>query len=251
MLSNVFNVSEQLLPGQFSLEAEVQPIEKPTSLPLVLGSSSPSRRKIMEALHWPFEVMIPDIDEKAIRCDDHMQLPLIIAKAKADAIWERLLASAAANPSDNPQKPFILITSDQIVYFNGEVREKPTSAREAEFFLSSYSGRAVSTISALVATHWPSGRQAHEVDVATVFWKDISPEVIQRVIGRGDIYASAGGFRIEDEDLNPLILDIEGGVDSVLGLPVDPLVRIIDVVMDEEETRSSGLFFGEMSSRVD
>ena len=53
-----------------------------------------------------------------------------------------------------------------------------------------------------------------------VFWKDISDEVIQRVISRGEIYASAGGFRVVDPDLNPLILDIEGSIDSVMGLPV-------------------------------
>ena len=53
-----------------------------------------------------------------------------------------------------------------------------------------------------------------------MFWKDISDEVIQRVISRGEIYASAGGFRVEDSDLNPLILDIEGSIDSVMGLPV-------------------------------
>jgi len=56
-----------------------------------------------------------------------------------------------------------------------------------------------------------------------VFWKDISDEVIQRVISRGEIFASAGGFRVEDPDLNPLILDIEGSIDSVMGLPVSIL----------------------------
>ena len=65
--------------------------------------------------------------------------------------------------------------------------------------------------------------------LSIVFWKDISDEVIQRVISRGEIYASAGGFRIEDPDLNPLILDIEGSIDSVMGLPVQcrrPLLRL-------------------------
>ena len=151
--------------SQFQLANEVQPREVPTSLPIVLGSSSSSRRQIMEMLQWPFEVMVPDIDEKSIRCDDHMKLPLLIAKAKAEAIWERI--SSSAPPDDQPTEPFILITSDQIVYYNGEVREKPVSEEEASLFLSSYSGRAVSTISAVVVTHWPSGRQSHDVDVAT------------------------------------------------------------------------------------
>ena len=151
--------------AQFQLANEVQPREIPTSLPIVLGSSSSSRRQIMEMLQWPFEVMIPDIDEKAIRCDDHMKLPLLIAKAKADAIWERI--SSAAPPDNQPTAPFILITSDQVVYYNGEIREKPVNEEKARLFLSSYSGRAVSTISAVVVTHWPSGRQSHDVDVAT------------------------------------------------------------------------------------
>ena len=151
--------------AQFQLANEVSPRELPTSLPIVLGSSSSSRRQILEMLQWPFEVMIPDIDEKVIRCDDHMKLPLLIAKAKAEAIWERI--SNSAPPDDQPTAPFILITSDQIVYYNGEIREKPVNEEKARLFLSSYSGRAVSTISAVVVTHWPSGRQSHDVDVAT------------------------------------------------------------------------------------
>ena len=151
--------------SQFQLANEVQPRDIPTSLPIVLGSSSSSRRQIMEMLQWPFEVMIPDIDEKAIRCDDHMKLPLLIAKAKAEAIWERI--SSSAPPDNQPTTPFILITSDQVVYYNSEIREKPVSEEEARIFLSTYSGRAVSTISAIVVTHWPSGRQSHDVDVAT------------------------------------------------------------------------------------
>lgn len=74
------------------------------------------------------------------------------------------------------------------------------------------------------------GKQASEMVKATVYFKEISPQVINNVISRGQIYSSAGGFRIEDEDLNPLILRIDGTVDSVLGMPLEATIRIIQAV---------------------
>ena len=117
---------------------------KPTELPLVLGSSSSNRQTILTLTGWEYTVMIPDIDEKAIRDDDPLLLPVLIAIAKATAIFDRL---------DKNHDPFILLTSDQIVLFKTEVREKPVNEAEAVRFLSSYSDEQVSTISAVVATH--------------------------------------------------------------------------------------------------
>ena len=97
--------------------------------------------------------MIPDIDEKAIRHDDPYTLPVLIAKAKAEAIIGRL---------DKNMSPFVLLTSDQIVLFGNEIREKPVDENEAEKFLSSYSNQNVSTVSAVVATHFPSGKSIHD-----------------------------------------------------------------------------------------
>ena len=53
------------------------------------------------------------------------------------------------------------------------------------------------------------------------------------MIRRGQIYTSAGGFRIEDEDLNPLLKHIDGTVDSVLGMPLDAAVSVILAVTSD------------------
>ena len=226
------NMNEVPLPKTkaFDIEKELTPMPMPIDLPLILGSSSSSRQKILMMLDWTFEILKPDIDEKAIRCDDHMLLPVLIAKAKAAAILE---------DTAHFEYPFVLLTADQIVYFQGTVREKPVGKEEATMFLESYSGNAVSTISAVVATHFPSGRQAYEVDVATVYWKEISPEIIENVVRRGDIYESAGGFRIEDDDLNGCIQEVQGTLDSVLGLPVEATIRVLAAVAEEPNEEKS------------
>lgn len=212
----------------FSLETNITQKPFPLSFecPLILGSSSKSRKQVLDLIKWPYTIMSPDIDERAIRCSNPSELPRLIAIAKAKALIERLKA-------DKVKGPLVLLTADQVVVFQNQVREKPLNDSEAKMFLSSYSNDYVSTVSAVVATHYPSERQACDVDVAHVFWNEIPQDVVERVVARRDIFSSAGGFRIEDPDLNPLLRDIDGSLDSVVGLPVAATVRIIEIVKDD------------------
>jgi predicted house-cleaning NTP pyrophosphatase (Maf/HAM1 superfamily) len=56
--------------------------------------------------------------------------------------------------------------------------------------------------------------------VSTVYFNEISLEIVRKVVEKGETFSSAGGFRIEDVDLNPLIRDLEGSVDSIMGMPI-------------------------------
>lgn len=155
-----------------------------------------------------------------------MMLPQLIAHAKADAIIDRLRQEGIVDEK-------IVLTADQVVLFEGQVREKPTSAEEARFFLSSYSNKSVSTISAVVVTHFPSGIRAANIDVATVYWDTIPNDVVMDVVARGATYDCAGGFRIEDEALNPLIASVDGTLDSIMGMPVQLTMRLVDEVVQQ------------------
>jgi septum formation protein len=130
------------------LEDNLRTFPPATDLPIILGSSSSNRQFVLNHSGWQYDVIAPDIDEKAIRNPDPFLLPVIIAKAKATAILSRL---------DDSRGPFMLLTADQIVLYGSEVREKPINEAQATEFLSSYSEREVSTVSAVVATHYPSG----------------------------------------------------------------------------------------------
>lgn len=151
-------------------------------------------------------------------------MPVLIAKAKADAIIEK-------HQMANWTEPAILLTFDQIVLHRTNVREKPESREEAVEFLSSYSSDAVSTVSAVVVTHIPSMVQMSSIDIATVYWKEISAEVVDRVVNRGEVLNSAGGFIVEDVDLNGLVKGIDRPLDSVMGMPVDLTKRLISDVL--------------------
>lgn len=172
---------------KYNLNNNVPPLPIPTNIPIILGSSSSSRQKILRHMKWNFSIISPDIDEKAIRNSDPYVLPLIIAIEKSKAIIDRFdkenkqnsnidttsdnknnditTSNDGTNDSNNNNSSnkgnetteFILVTADQIVLYKDEIREKPENESQALHFLSSYSNSSVSTISAIVATHYPSG----------------------------------------------------------------------------------------------
>jgi len=154
----------------------------PTTMPIILGSSSVFRQSVLRRHGWSFSVQSPDIDEKSIRSDDPFQLPLKIAIAKSHAIIARFESDV----------PTIIITCDQISLYDGTVREKPQSIQEAHLYLSSYSNSSVSTVSAVVVTILPSQKQSFGIDIAKVRWKEIPEDAIQRIIKRGVILSCAG-----------------------------------------------------------
>ena len=91
---------------------------------IILGSQSKNRKKILESMGFDFEVMAAGIDEKAIRDPDPQKLVLLLANTKADSIIPKITEDA------------ILITSDQVVVWNKQIREKPENSEQAREYLN-------------------------------------------------------------------------------------------------------------------
>jgi len=198
----------------------------------VLGSSSMSRRAIMERL-LPngFEVMSPDIDEKAIRDQDPAKLVTLLANAKADALVERLRNEGRG------EENMLIITADQVVVSDGQIREKPTSAAEAREFISGYAGAAPSTVGSIAVTRLRDGFRRCRLDTATVRFKPggVPAEAVEKLIEEGLVFACAGGLMIEHKLAAPHIQEIEGSMDSVQGLSLD----IVRELLEEVESASA------------
>ena len=171
---------------------------------VILGSSSRNRRALVKHLNW--ELQSPDIDEKSIRCENPFELPLLIAKAKA-AVF--------------PPQEALLVTADQVVLFNGQVREKPRDEEQAFEFLMSYSKNFAQTINAIVVTDLKTGRQLSNVDVAVVAFGSITPDIAVDSVRQGECLTNAGG-------LDPLLYTVvHGDPTSVLGMNMRILKEMI------------------------
>ena len=154
-------------PSKFTVNAAASAVEKLTrpdgSEPpeFILGSQSASRKVILKAAGASFSTMPPNIDEKAIGdrlTDDPRQLVQAIATAKADALVKMM---AAKDPSGLTQGlGLVLLTSDQVVTYEGAIREKPADAAEARRFVDSYSSAPCGTVSGCAIIP-PSSRACH------------------------------------------------------------------------------------------
>lgn len=182
---------------------------------IILGSKSTSRRQLLKDAHYEFITMSADIDEKAIRSTNFVELPKLLATAKAEALLGKI------------KKNSILITSDQIVVCNGELREKPLSRKQAEEYLKSYSKYPAQTITAVVVTNTKDGKRASGTESAKVYFKEIPDLVVAAAIKDGQVMTAAGGFMIEHPMLEKYIDHIEGTIDSIKGLPLNLVEKLI------------------------
>eukprot|EP01119_Soliformovum_irregulare_P000086 TRINITY_DN10066_c0_g1_i1.p1 TRINITY_DN10066_c0_g1~~TRINITY_DN10066_c0_g1_i1.p1 ORF type:complete len:191 (+),score=40.07 TRINITY_DN10066_c0_g1_i1:24-596(+) len=174
-------------------------------LPIILGSSSKWRKEVLEEMGIKFTCMSPDIDEKAIRHEDPKQMTLMISRAKAQALLEKI------------KQPSILITSDQVISCNGEVREKPSSPEECKKFLASYAQHPAECITAVVVTNTQTKESVEGVSIAKQYFKPIPESFMEELIAQGDVMWCCGGFTIEH--MEPYLDHLEGEKSNVTGLP--------------------------------
>jgi septum formation protein len=167
---------------------------------------------------YEFEVLNPDIDEKSIRDTNPAELVLKIARAKSKALLDKI-------KSDD-----ILISSDQVTVYENEIREKPINYEEAEKYLRSYSNSSVATYTSLVVYNKATQKTVEGVDIAKVYFDQISDSDIKKLLERESILRCAGGFSVHDPVLEKHIQKIEGEIDSIAGLPPTLLKKLLKEV---------------------
>lgn len=182
---------------------------------LILGSSSQFRRAVMDELGFEYEVMAPEIDEKAIRIDDPDKLVLAIAHAKADALVGAIAGEA------------LLITSDQVVVWNGEIREKPQDRQEAKRFIMSYGEHPAVIINGLVVTHVPSGRRVESVSAMHTWYMPIPDLAAEEILDTSDVMFCAGGLQTEHPLFRHFMIHTDGSDDCAMGLPKGELLKLL------------------------
>ena len=184
---------------------------------VLLASSSKWRRALVASvLPAGFELVetfvSPDIDEKAIRRDDPGEMVLAIANGKMDSALGKLDASDDVD---------VVICADQVVVFNGSVREKPTSEAQAREHLLSYgsTGFPAECVNGVVVCAVATGERFEAVTVAKQWFKRVPVHVAEALIRKGDVMNSAGSFVVEDALLKPYLDRREGEIEAIQGMP--------------------------------
>lgn len=182
--------------------------------PLVLASSSPYRRELLQRLQLPFTCCSPNIDERPLADEAPEVLVQRLAVAKARALRAQFLQH-------------LIIGSDQVAVLDGQILGKPGTAAAAIAQLTAASGRSVTFYTGLCLLDSASGTIQVDCVPFTVHFRSLSPAQISRYIEREQPLDCAGSFKSEGLGIS-LFRATEGeDATSLIGLP---LIRLCDML---------------------
>jgi septum formation protein len=179
--------------------------------PLVLASTSPQRRAILEQLGIPFEVVAPRYEEHDPPDADAVELVREHARGKA--------RSVAEGAGDRP-----VLGVDTAVVLDGRIHAKPAGPAEAERMLETLSGRTHMVVSGLCLL--TPGWEEVVHDETHVTFRTLTPRDLAAYVGGGEWEGRAGGYAIQGRGA-ALVERIEGDYLNVVGLPAALLVRLL------------------------
>lgn len=157
---------------------------KQSRRPLVLASSSPYRRALLQRLGLPFTCASPDIDESPRPGEGTRALVRRLSIAKARAIAER-------------EPEAIVIGSDQAGELGGEILNKPGTEPRAIAQLRRASGQRASFLTGLCVLDARSGQFASAVERCEVRFRALSDREIRDYVRREKPVDCAGSFKVE------------------------------------------------------
>jgi septum formation protein len=181
------------------------------NLELILASTSPARRALMDALGVRYQAVAPGVEEDVPAGTSPYQAVRLLAERKARAV-------AARHPEA------LVIGSDQLAVVDGEGLGKPPDRAAARSQLSRLVGRThdIATGVCLVGPNV----FASEVDVARITFHPIGAEELERYLDLEEWRGCAGGYRVESRG-QALFAALEGDRTGVQGLPLLLLVKLL------------------------
>lgn len=182
---------------------------------LILASSSPFRRELLERLHIPFEVIAPEVDETP-------------HAGEAPSALVQRLALEKAHKIAGQQPGTLVIGSDQVAVYNGSIVGKPHNHNNAVQQLRAASGKTVTLYTGLALINADTRRVQCEVIPYRVSFRPLTDAQIESYLYKEQPYSCAGSVR--SEGLGIALLEKFEGDDpnTLIGLPLIRLVRMLE-----------------------
>ena len=189
---------------------------------LILASSSPFRKAILDKLGLDFEVVAPEINEDRRENESPIDLVTRLSKEKAVAVAK--------------SKTGLIIASDQVATLdtgykaNDSILTKPGSHENAFLQLKKSSGKTVNFLTGLVLMNTKNLNTQVHVEHFKVSFKTLSDNQILNYLSKEDVLNCAGSFKSEGLGI-ALFTKMEGNdPNSLIGLPA---IQLIDMLAKE------------------
>ncbi|MBN3491732.1 Maf family protein [Vibrio neptunius] len=181
---------------------------------LVLASTSPFRKQLLNKLSVPFETASPNCDETPFSNERPEDLVKRLAKEKAQSC-------ATSQPS-------LVIGSDQVCVIDGKIIGKPLNRQNAVQQLSRQSGKVIQFYTGLALHNTETNITDVKLDTFTVHFRQLTQQQINRYVEKEEPYYCAGSFKSEGLGI-ALFEKLEGkDPNTLVGLPLIDLIDMLE-----------------------
>lgn len=180
--------------------------------PVILASTSPRRRELLQQIGLTFTVDPADVDETILSGEkpEHYAVRVALDKAR--------VAAARAGRG-------IIVAADTIVLLDDIILGKPLDDRDAERMLSMLSGKRHRVITGLALIDAGKGRSITDAAVTSVWFRQLTAAEIGSYVTSGEPRDKAGAYGIQGKGAL-LVHKIEGCYFNVVGLPLSLLADL-------------------------
>ena len=182
---------------------------------LVLASTSPFRKTILEKLAIPFETVAPDVDESPLANESAEQLVARLAELKAKAVAKKYPDA-------------LIIGSDQVAVVDGQIIGKPGTHEKAVAQLKRATGKRVTFLTGLCLYNARTQRAQIDVIPFYVIFRQLKDAQIENYLQKEQPYNCAGSFKSEGLGI-ALFERLEGDdPNTLMGLPLIRLIKMLE-----------------------
>lgn len=172
---------------------------------LILASSSPRRKELLDAVGWPYEAIVAGIDESVRANEAPADYVQRLARSKAEAVAARLESG-------------LVLGADTTVVIDNQILGQPVDDDDARRMLNLLSGRWHEVLTGVAAIRIGSEtRVAHES--TRVRFAEMSAREIDWYVATGEARGKAGAYGIQGA-AGLFIEQIEGDYFNIVGLPI-------------------------------
>jgi septum formation protein len=182
---------------------------------VILASSSPFRRELLNRLNFPFRSISPDIDESILPDENPVKYVSRLAQQKAEHI-------ALQNPTA------LVIGSDQCAYLGGIILGKPGSHENALRQLQNARGREVVFYTGVSVQQADKNFQVTDCIEFRVGFRELSDDQLENYLHVEQPYNCAGSFKSEGYGIS--LFSYLSGDDptALVGLPLIRLTSMLE-----------------------
>lgn len=192
---------------------------KRNSLPIILASASPRRKKLLEQINLKFKTLSVDLDERRLPNEKPFRMVKRLAEEKLQLALQKIQHG-------------IIITADTIVVLDGKIIGKPKNEIDAVKILKKLSGRKHTVYTGFAVFNTSTNKKIISYEKTFVQFRKLTTEEISLYVDSGSPMDKAGAYGIQDDFGAVFIQAINGCYYNVVGLPLSRVYHALNEVGD-------------------